>query len=124
MKNELITPTSKALSETGSKNVVNGVICSMAKVERETEKAIQLTFIAEIYGEDFTIKKQWFPKSQLTIHKHQDGIVWFTAKNDWIIDRKVKDYCKYVADTFSNIKHEIMTYLSPINSEVIKQVFA
>ena len=109
---------------TEAKNVVNGVICSMAKVDRETEKAIQLTFVAEIYGEAFTIRKQWFPKSQLTIQKQENGLVWFTAKNDWIIDRKCKDYCKYVAETFSNIKHEIMTYLSPINNEVIEQVFA
>lgn len=107
-----------------AKNVINGVICSMAKVERETEKAIQLTFVAEIYGETFTIKKQWFPKSQLTIHKQEDGKVWFTANNNWIIDKKVKEYFKYVAETFSNVKHEIKTYLSPINNEVIEQVFA
>ena len=107
-----------------AKNVVNGVICSIAKVERETEKAIQLTFVAEIYGETLTIKKQWFPKSQLTIHKQEDGKVWFTANNNWIIDKKVKEYCKYVAETFSNVKHEIKTYLSPINNEVIEQVFA
>lgn len=107
-----------------AKNLVNGVICSIAKVERETEKAIQLTFVAEIYGETFTIKKQWFPKSQLTIHKQEDGKVWFTANNNWIIDKKVKEYCKYVAETFGNVKQEIKTYLSNINIEVIEQVFA
>lgn len=107
-----------------AKNVVNGVICSVAKVERETEKAIQLTFVAEIYGETFTIKKQWFPKSQLTIYKQEDGKVWFTANNNWIIDRKCKDYFKYIAETFSNVKSEIKTYLSAINNEVIEQVFA
>lgn len=107
-----------------AKNVVNGNICSIAQVERETEKAIQLTFVAEIYGESFTIKKQWFPKSQITIHKQENGKVWFTANNDWIIDRKCKDYCKYVAEMYGNITSEIKTYLSAINNLVVEQVFA
>lgn len=106
-----------------AKNVANGIICSMAVIEKETEKAMQLTFVADIYGEHFTIKKQWFPKSQITIHKIEDGKVCFTANNNWIIDRKVKDYCKFVAETLSNVRSEIKTYLSRINNVVIEQVF-
>lgn len=105
------------------KNVVNGIICSMAKVEKETEKALQLTFVAEIYGESFVFKKQWFPKSLLNIEKREEDDIWFTAKNDWIIDKKCKDYCKYVSDTFDNVKQEIKTYLSNINNLVIEQVY-
>lgn len=105
-----------------AKNVVNGIICSMAVIEKETEKALQLTFVADIYGENFVIKKQWFPKSQITIHKIEDGKIWFTPNNNWIIDRKVKDYCKFVAETFDNVRSEIKTYLSRINNEVIEQV--
>lgn len=105
-----------------SKNVVNGIICSMAKVEKETDKAYQLTFVADIYGKSFVIKKQWMPKSLIEVKKIDGDTVWFTAKNNWIIGKKCKDYCKYVADMFTNISSEIKTYLSRTNNLVVEQV--
>lgn len=104
------------------KNVVNNIACSMAKVEKETEKAYCLTFSAEIYGEYFTVRKVWMPKSQVTIHKSENDTIWFVPNNDWILDAKCKEYCKYVAETFDNVKSEIKTYLSRINSEKVEMV--
>lgn len=105
-----------------ARNVINGICCSMAKIEKETEKALCLTYTAEIYGEWVTIKKQWFPKSQLEVHKKDGDTLWFCPANDWILDKKTKEYCKWVADTFPNVKQEIKTYLSNINNEVINHV--
>lgn len=105
-----------------AQNVTNGVICSTAKVEKETEKALCLTYSVDIYGEWFVIKKQWFPKSQLEIHKQDGDTIWFKPTNDWILDKKTKEYCKFVVDMFPNVKHEIKTYLSNINNVVINQV--
>src|SRR5690348_8739078 len=88
-----------------------------AQINKETEKAINVTFVCEIYGENFTIKNAWLPKSQIEIISTENNILEFKPKNDWILDSKVKDYCKYVAETFApNIKQEIKTYLSAINS--------
>lgn len=105
-----------------AQNVINGEICSMAILEKETDKAVCLTYSAEIYGELFTVKKQWFPKSLLDIKEVQNGTIWFIPKNNWILDKKTKEYCQWVAESFPNVKHEIKTYLSNINNEVITQV--
>ena len=70
----------------------------------------------EIYGENFTVKSAWFPKSQIEIKSIEDGVIDFNPNNDWILDAKTKDYCKWVKDTFSNVKSEIGTYLSNINN--------
>lgn len=110
--------------KTQSKNVVNGVICSIARLEAETEKAVKLTFVVHLYGSDFVVRGQWLPKSMLNIMKVEDGKIFFTAKNNWILDKKTRDYCKYVSETFSNVKSEVKTYLSRINTEVVEQVFA
>lgn len=106
-----------------AKNVVNGVICSMAKITKETEKAYQLSYIAEIYGEQFTIKGQWFAKSQIEVKKVEGDTIWFVPKNDWIIDANTKKYVQFVANTFSNVKSEIKTYLSKINNEKVTMVY-
>lgn len=106
-----------------AKNVVNGIACSMAKITKETERAYQLTYVAEIYGELFTIKGQWFAKSQLNVIKIEDETIWFVPKNDWILDANTKKYAKFVSDTFGNVKSEIKTYLSRINTEKINMVF-
>lgn len=83
-----------------------------------------MTYGCEIYGENFTIRNQWFPKSQLDITSIEDGFIEFTTKNDWILDAKTKDYCRYIADTFSNVKSEIKTYISNINNEKVTFCYA
>ena len=106
-----------------ARNVINGEICSMAKLDKETDKAVCISYLCEIYGKFFTVKHQWFPKSQLDIKQIQDDTIWFIPKNDWILDKKTKEYYKWVAEIFpNNLKHEIKTYLSNINNEIIKQV--
>ena len=107
-----------------AKNVINGKICSTAILESETPKAVKITYCCEIYGENFTVKKQWFPKSQLDIVKVEDGTIWFVPKNDWILDKKTREYCSWVAESFPNaVKREIKTYLSQINNEKITLVW-
>lgn len=103
-------------------NVINGVICSMAVIDKETEKAYQLSYVAEINGEFFSVKKQWFAKSQLDVLKIEDGKMWFVPKNDWILDANTRKYAEYVASIFP-VKSEIKTYLSMRNDKV-EQVFA
>ena len=105
------------------KNLVNGIACSMAKITNETEKAYQLTYNVEIYGEVFEIKGQWFAKSQIDVKKIENGVIWFLPKNDWILDANTKKYAKFVATTFKNVKSEIRTYLSNINDIKISMVF-
>lgn len=90
-----------------------------ANLIKETEKAVCLTYVCEIYGEDFTCKKVWFPKSQIEIIGIENGVVEFEPKNDWILDVKTKDYCKFVNETFGTVKSEIKTYLSRINCEKV-----
>lgn len=106
-----------------AKNIINGKICSTAILESETPKAVKITYCCEIYGENFTVKKQWIPKSLIEIVKVEDGTIWFVPKNDWILDKKTKEYCQWIADSFQNIKHEIKTYLSNINNVVIDFVW-
>ena len=67
----------------------------------------------------FVVKSAWMPKSQIEINSTEDGVIDFTPKNDWILDAKTKDYCRYVAETLGNVKSEIATYLSRINTEKI-----
>lgn len=103
-------------------NLVNGIACSMARVSKESEKAYQLSYVAEIYGEDFTVKGQWFAKSQIEVHKREGDIIWFTPKNDWIIDAATKKYAQFVSNMFS-VKSEIKTYISRINTFKVEMVF-
>lgn len=102
-----------------AKNLVNGIVCSMAKVTKETEKAYQLSYVAEIYGEFFTIKGQWFAKSQIDVKKADGDTIWFVPKNDWILDANTKKYAQFIASVFPNVKSEINTYLSRTNNEKI-----
>jgi len=87
-----------------------------AKLLKETEKAVQVTYCCEIYGEQFTVKSAWIPKSQIEIQSIEGDVLNFNPKNDWILDAKTKDYCKFVKDTFKNVVVEVDTYLSNINS--------
>lgn len=105
-----------------SKNVIKNVICSMAQVVSETEKAYKVNYSVVLYGRDFVIKNQWFPKSQLDVKKNENGVIWFVVKNNWLLDAKTRDYCKFIAENFSNVTHEIRTYLSNINTEKVTQV--
>lgn len=107
-----------------AKNVKNGIICSIARIEKETEKALQLTFSVKLYGADFVIRKQWMSKSMINEVCRENDRIFFTPKNDWILDKKTREYCAYVAETFDNVRHEVKTYLSRINTEVIKIVSA
>lgn len=106
-----------------AKNLIDGKACSMAKVTKETEKAYQLSYVAEIYGEQFTIKGQWFAKSQIEVKKVEGDTIWFVPKNDWILDANTKKYAQYIAATFANVKSEIKTYLSRMNNEKITIVY-
>lgn len=97
---------------------------STAKIEKETEKAFCLSFVVDLYGEDFSIKKQWFPKSQIEAIRTYDNdfghkCLVFQPKNDWILNAKTRDYCKWVSETLQNVKHEVKTYLSGINSVTV-----
>ena len=97
---------------------------STAIIEKETEKAYQLSFVVDLYGEDFSIKKVWMPKSQIEairtfINDFGHKVLVFQPKNDWILNAKTRDYCKYVASMFENIKHEVKTYLSGINNVTV-----
>jgi len=95
-----------------------------AKILKETEKAIQLTFGCEIYGEHFTVKSAWFPKSQIEITSNIDGKIEFMPKNDWILNAKVREYCQYIAETFPNVKTEIKLYLSGANNYKVDYCYA
>lgn len=103
------------------RNVVNGIICSMAIIERETEKAFMLSYVAEIYGKSFTVKKQWFAKSQLDVIKIEGNTMWFVPKNDWVLDANTRKYAEYVASMFS-VKQEIRNYLA-FRNEKVEQVY-
>ncbi len=89
---------------------------------KQTEKAINISYVCEIYGEFFKVKNVWFPKSQLDIKLITDSVVEFEPKNNWILDVKTKEYCRYMAETFGNVKSEIQTYLSNINCEKVTRV--
>lgn len=90
-----------------------------ATLNKETEKAVNISFGVEIYGELFTIKNVWMPKSMLQIAEVKDDIISFEIRNDWFLDKKVKEYCQRVVDAGYRVKHEITTYLSRINNVVI-----
>lgn len=97
---------------------------STAVIEKETEKAFCLSFVVDLYGEDFCIKKVWMPKSQIEAirtyeNESKHKCLVFQPKNDWILNVKTRDYCKRVAETFPHIKHEVTTYLSNINSVTV-----
>ncbi|MBQ9658462.1 MAG: hypothetical protein IJV31_06820 [Clostridia bacterium] len=84
-----------------------------------TERAINVTFKVQIYGELFTIKNVWLPKSMLKIVSEDNDIISFEVKNSWFLDKKVKEYCKGIVEAGYRVKHEITTYLSGINNIVI-----
>ena len=94
-----------------------------AQFNKETEKAINLTFKVELYGEEVTIKNVWFPKSQINVESIENGIVEFMPKNNWILNAKVKDYCKWVCENFQHVKSEVKTYMSPISNVVVDFCF-
>ena len=85
---------------------------------KETEKAVNITFVVELYGESLTVKNQWMPKSQINIKSIEDGVITFDTKNDWILDAKVRDYCKFVA-SLGKCVSAVKTYLSPINNVTV-----
>jgi hypothetical protein len=87
-----------------------------AQVNKETEKALRLTFLVDLYGEKFTIKNQWMPKSMIDIVSMEDGVLEFNPNNDWILDAKVKDYCRYVKQAYSKVPKEVESYLSTENT--------
>lgn len=91
-----------------------------AKILKQTEKAIQINYCVEIYGEQFKIKN-WFPKSLLKIESIENDVIDFVPLNDWILDVKTKEYCRDIANNFNQVKIEIKTYLSNINT--LKIVF-
>jgi len=97
---------------------------STAIIEKETEKAFCLSFVVDLYGEDFSVKKVWIPKSQISairVYTNASGrnSLVFQPKNDWILNAKTRDYCKWIAETFQNVKREVKTYLSAINSVTV-----
>ena len=95
-----------------------------ALLNKQTEKAVNVSFKCELYGETFTVKSAWLPKSQIEIKSiGEDGVMEFDPKNDWILDAKTRDYCKFVADNFANVKSEVRTYLSPINNVKVDWVW-
>lgn len=95
-----------------------------ATLNKETEKAVNISFGVEIYGECFTIKNVWFPKSMISIEKREEDKISFSVKNDWFLDKKVKEYCQAIVERGYNVKHEIKTYLSRINNVVIDWCYA
>ena len=111
-------------NNSNQKNVVNGVICNTALVEKETEKAYLLSFCVEVYSAQLTIKKQWMPKSQINVEKTEEGKIYFTCKNNWILNAKVKDYCKFVCETFANVSNSIKLYMSEANNENVSFCWA
>ena len=91
-----------------------------AKVLKETEKAIQVTFKCEVFMAQLTVKSAWLPKSQLNIDSIKDGIMNFTPKNAWIMDEKVKDYLKFLAEVRGGEEHlcrEFQLMLSPASGQ-------
>ncbi len=87
-----------------------------AKLIKQTDNAVQVTYNCDIYGEVFTVKNVWLPKSQLEIISTENDVLEFNTKNDWILDSKTKEYCQWVVRTFSNVVSEIKTYTSRINN--------
>lgn len=91
---------------------------------KETEKAVQLTYRVEIYGEFFVIKNVWFPKSMLDNIEINGNEISFTPKNDWILNKKTREYCKDIYDMFyPNVRQELKTFMSGINNEFIDYCF-
>ena len=87
--------------------------------QNDRERAINVTFKVQIYGELFTIKNVWLPKSMLKIVSEDNDIISFEVKNTWFLDKKVKEYCKGIVEAGYSVKHEIKTYLSGINFVVV-----
>lgn len=81
-----------------------------AKILKETEKAIQISYKVEISCETYHVKSVWMPKSQIEIKSVEGDIMDFEPKNDWILTAKTKDYIKYVESMF-HLKYEVERFL-------------
>lgn len=92
-----------------------------AKINRETEKALNLTYMVEIYGEFFTCKNVWFPKSMIEETSRDGAVIFFGLVHNWYLDKKTKEYCKGISDAGFPLKSEIKTYLSNINNEIVTE---
>lgn len=82
-----------------------------ATLKRETEKAICVSFGAELFGESFNFKNVWFPKSLLSEIKIEETKISFEAP-EWLMFRKVKEYCENISEMFSNVRSEVKTFIS------------
>ena len=94
-----------------------------ALILKETEKAMMIQFGCWMYEQSVTVKT-WMPKSQINIVEREGGKMKFEAKNNWILDAKVKDYVKYIDSIGGNLSQEMRLYISGANSEKIEYVFA
>ena len=94
-----------------------------ALILKETEKAMMIQFGCWLYETCVTVKT-WMPKSQINIVERDADKISFEAKNDWILDAKVKDYVKYIDSVGGNLSQEMRLYISGANSEKVKYVFA
>jgi len=74
----------------------------LCTVKKETEKAYQLSYKAEVSGELIPITA-WYPKSQVEITE-DEGRTYCSVKNDWIYAAKARDYAKWaVANGSGNL---------------------
>lgn len=95
-----------------------------AILNKQTEKAVNLTFGCQVYESHVTVKNVWIPKSQIDIITTEGDIIEFTAKNEWIITSKVKEYFKMLQEKGYSINSDIKLFLSPIDSCIITNVYA
>lgn len=94
-----------------------------ARINKETEKAINLTYGCEIYEEIRTVKNVWFPKSVFTkIEKLEDNKVEIEWKYLWMLDKKTKEYFSEFPEDMRS--RDIRNYLSKINSERVEFCWA
>ena len=90
-----------------------------AKINKETEKALNLNFNVELYGGTFLIQNVWFPKSMIKEVSREYEKISFEMVNNWFLDKKIKEYCQKIIGQGYSIRNEIKTYLSPINNVVV-----
>lgn len=90
---------------------------------KETEKAIFVTFGADVYEKCVTIKT-WLPKSQVEIEKKEGEKIYFELKNNWLLGAKIMDYAKYLDSKGYNMPSELRTYLGVGHNEDIEYCYA
>lgn len=93
-----------------------------AIINKETEKAINVTFQISLYGESPIVKNVWFPKSCIEIEKIESNIISFNCKYDWFLTKKVKEYCQKIAEVYE-VAGWVKTFTSPINNETIESCY-